>query len=58
MQYTVDRETIDVPSFISYTSQSISALSWVHTSAIRFWLSGYVISPTWAQIPNMHYCIV
>ena len=29
LQYTVDRETIDVPSFISYTSQSISALSWV-----------------------------
>ena len=29
LQYTVDRETIDFPSFISYTSQSISALSWV-----------------------------
>ena len=29
LPYTVDRETIDVPSFISYTSQSISALSWV-----------------------------
>ena len=29
LQYTVDRETIDVPNFISYTSQSISALSWV-----------------------------
>ena len=29
LQYTVDRETIDVPSFISYISQSISALSWV-----------------------------
>ena len=37
LQYTMDRETIDVPSFISYASQlqSISALSWalaMHTA--------------------------
>ena len=31
----MDKETIDVPSFISYTSQSISELSWavaMHTT--------------------------
>ena len=70
LQYTVDKETVDVPSFISYivaTSQSISALSWaldMHTAMSHIsclisalWLH-YITCSARAQIPNMHYCIV
>ena len=55
----MDRETVDVPSFISYTSQSISTLSWavaMYTTMSHInCLISALTSPAWAQISNMRY---
>ena len=47
IQYTMDRETIDVPSFISYASQSISALSWVVAMCTTMSHISCLISALW-----------